>query len=79
MKRALTEGRPGRAALDVYEQEPIYDVNYWALTIPNVLCTPHLGYVEMHGYEYYFGVAFQNVVNFFKGRPENVLNPEVLA
>ncbi|MCB0176958.1 MAG: D-2-hydroxyacid dehydrogenase family protein [Anaerolineae bacterium] len=79
LQRALTEGRPGRAALDVYEQEPIYDPNYWALTMPNVLCTPHLGYVERRGYEYYFGVAFQNVVNFFQGQPENVKNPEVLG
>ncbi|MCB0168407.1 MAG: D-2-hydroxyacid dehydrogenase family protein [Anaerolineae bacterium] len=78
LQQALTEGRPGRAALDVYEQEPIYDPNYWALTMPNVLCTPHLGYVERLGYEYYFGVAFQNVVDFFNGQPENVKNPEVL-
>ena len=76
---ALTEGRPGRAALDVFDQEPIYDPNYWALTMPNVLCTPHLGYVETRSYEYYFGVAFQNVVNFFNSQPENVLNPEVLG
>ena len=79
LQRALAEGRPGRAALDVYEQEPIYDPNYWALTMPNVLCTPHMGYVERRGYEYYFGVAFQNVVNFFTGQPENVKNPEVLG
>ena len=78
LQQALAEGRPGRAALDVYEQEPIYDPNYWALTMPNVLCTPHLGYVERGGYEYYFGVAFQNVVDFFNGQPENVKNPEVL-
>ena len=76
---ALTEGRPGRAALDVYEQEPIYDPNHWALAMPNVLCTPHMGYVERRSYEYYFGVAFQNVVSFFNGQPENVKNPEVLG
>ena len=75
----ITEGRPGRAALDVFEQEPIYDSTYWALTNPKVLCTPHLGYVETGSYEYYFGVAFQNVVDFFDGRPQNVLNPEVLG
>lgn len=79
LQRALGAGRPGQAALDVFEQEPIYDSTYWALTNPNVLCTPHLGYVETRSYEYYFEVAFQNVVNFFKGRPENVLNSEVLG
>lgn len=79
LQQALVEGRPGRAALDVFDQEPIYDPTYWALTMPNVLCTPHLGYVETRSYEYYFGVAFQNVVNFFKGQPENVRNPEVLS
>lgn len=78
LHRALRGGRPGRAALDVYEQEPIYNPDYWALTLPNVLCTPHLGYVETRSYEYYFGVAFQNVVSFFNGTPENVRNPEVL-
>jgi D-3-phosphoglycerate dehydrogenase len=79
LQRALAEGRPGRAALDVFEQEPIYDSTYWALTNPKVLCTPHLGYVETGSYEHYFGVAFQNVVDFFDGRPQNVLNPEVLG
>lgn len=79
LQQALVEGRPGRAALDVYEQEPIYDPGYWALTNPQVLCTPHLGYVETGSYEYYFGVAFQNVVDFFSGRPQNVRNPEVLG
>jgi D-3-phosphoglycerate dehydrogenase len=79
LRRALEAGRPGRAALDVYDHEPIYDANYLALTRPNVLCTPHLGYVETRNYEYYFSTAFQNVVNFFQGQPEYVLNPEVLA
>ncbi len=78
LRRALLGGRPGRAVLDVYEQEPIYSPDYWALSMPNVLCTPHLGYVETRSYEYYFGVAFQNIVSFFSGTPENVRNPEVL-
>ncbi|RME98437.1 MAG: D-2-hydroxyacid dehydrogenase family protein [Chloroflexi bacterium] len=79
LQRALSEGRPGRAALDVFEQEPVYDTNYWALTMPNVLCTPHLGYVETCSYELYFGAAFRNVISFFSGKPENVLNPEALG
>jgi len=78
LEKALKSGRPGKVALDVFENEPIYDKNYWALKMKNVLCTPHLGYVEKRGYEYYFGMAFQNVVNYFNGNPTNILNPEVL-
>lgn len=62
---ALQEGRPGFAALDVYEEEPIFDKNHPLLQMPNVICTPHLGYVERAGYELYFSIAFQNVVDFF--------------
>lgn len=54
------------AAIDVFEDEPIYDTNNWALQMENVLCTPHLGYVEKNGYEYYFELVFKNVVDFFK-------------
>lgn len=78
LRRALADGRPGRAAIDVYETEPVYDKNFWALNMDNVICTPHLGYVEKRGYEYYFGQAFQNVVDFFNGKPSNILNPVVL-
>ncbi|ANG63168.1 3-phosphoglycerate dehydrogenase [Marinobacterium aestuarii] len=75
LQRALQFGRPGRAALDVYEQEPVIDADYWALKMDNVLCSPHLGYVEREGYELYFGQAFENLVAFFDGRPVNVLAP----
>ena len=68
MQQALQKGNPGRAAIDVYDEEPVYDKKHWALEMENVLCTPHLGYVEMNGYEYYFGTAFQNVVDFFKDK-----------
>ncbi len=78
LQRALGEGRPGPAPRDVFYQEPIYDPHHWALSLPNVLCTPHIGYVERRGYEYYFGVAFQNVVDFFSGQPKNLRNPEVV-
>lgn len=71
--KALLKGRPGFAAIDVYETEPIYDSNHWALKMDNVLCTPHLGYVEMNGYELYFGKAFENIVDFFEGKPNNIL------
>jgi D-3-phosphoglycerate dehydrogenase / 2-oxoglutarate reductase len=75
---ALQKGRPGFAALDVLPEEPIYDSNYALLQMPNVLCTPHLGYVEQKGYELYFGKAFENVLNFFSGNPTNVVNTEAL-
>jgi len=72
---ALQQGRPGFAALDVYEEEPIFDKNHPLLQLPNILCTPHLGYVEKEGYELYFSIAFQNVVDFFNGTPQNIANP----
>ncbi|TLX58504.1 D-2-hydroxyacid dehydrogenase family protein [Stutzerimonas nosocomialis] len=74
---ALNQGRPGYAALDVFEQEPITDAEHPLLQHPNVLCTPHLGYVERHGYELYFGDAFANVARFFAGEPCVLANPEV--
>lgn len=77
--QALNTGRPGYAALDVYEQEPILDANHPLLTHPRILCTPHLGYVEKNGYELYFGDAFDNVNSFFAGAPTPLANPEVLG
>lgn len=75
---ALQVGRPGFAAIDVYEQEPVYIENYPLLKMPNVLCTPHLGYVEQKGYELYFSQAFKNILSFADGNPVNIANPEVL-
>lgn len=68
---ALERGRPGQAALDVFEQEPILLADHPLLAHPRVLCTPHLGYVEKHSYEAYFGEAFANVRAFFLGQPAN--------
>ncbi|NVK41199.1 MAG: D-2-hydroxyacid dehydrogenase family protein [Oceanospirillaceae bacterium] len=79
LRRALQAGRPGRAALDVFEQEPLIDPGHWALQMPQVLCTPHLGYVERQGYELYFGTAFANIVDFFEGRRDAVINPAALG
>ncbi len=76
--RALSEGRPGYAAIDVYEREPVLPDVEPLLAMPNVLCTPHLGYVEKNSYELYFQIAFENVISFFKGHPKNIANPEVL-
>ncbi|MFB4370299.1 MULTISPECIES: D-2-hydroxyacid dehydrogenase family protein [unclassified Pseudomonas] len=74
---ALNNGRPGFAALDVFEQEPLNDPDHPLLRHPGVLCTPHLGYVEREGYELYFGDAFANVRAFFAGEDCVLANPQV--
>lgn len=65
---ALMLGKPGFAALDVYENEPIYDKNYPFFNMPNVICTPHLGYVEENSYELYFRVAFENILKYIESQ-----------
>ncbi|MCV9917211.1 D-2-hydroxyacid dehydrogenase family protein [Pseudomonas sp. BT-42-2] len=77
--QALQAGRPGYAAVDVYEDEPVLDPAHPLLNHPRVLCSPHLGYVEKNGYELYFGDAFDNLVAFFAGAPKNVANPEAMG
>lgn len=74
---ALQSGRPGFAAVDVYEDEPVTD--HPLLHLDNVVCTPHLGYVERDSYELYFGIAFDQVLAFASGAPINVVNPEALG
>jgi len=69
---ALKEGNPGRAALDVYDQEPIFDPAHPLLMMENVICSPHLGYVERQGYELYYSIAFENVLNYLKGSPTGI-------
>lgn len=68
LEAALRAGRPGFAAVDVYEQEPVLDAAHPLLALDNALCTPHLGYVERDSYESYFGQAFDQVVAFAEGR-----------
>ena len=75
---ALKRGRPGRAAVDVYEEEPLLNPDYPLLKMDNVVCTPHLGYVERDGYERIFSVVFDQILAFAAGKPVNVINPEVL-
>jgi D-3-phosphoglycerate dehydrogenase / 2-oxoglutarate reductase len=74
---ALNRGRPGMAAVDVFESEPILQ-GHALLRLENCICTPHIGYVEQESYELYFGAAFDNVVNFIEGRPTNIVNPAAL-
>jgi D-3-phosphoglycerate dehydrogenase / 2-oxoglutarate reductase len=78
LEAALRNGRPGFAALDVFPEEPIYDTDYGLLQMANVICTPHMGYVEEKGYELYFAKAFENLLSFFAGTPVNVVNREAL-
>lgn len=74
---ALNRGRPGMAAIDVFENEPILQ-GHALLRLENCICTPHIGYVEQESYEMYFGAAFDNVINFIKGTPTNIVNPGAL-
>jgi D-3-phosphoglycerate dehydrogenase len=73
----LNRGRPGMAAVDVFETEPILQ-GHALLRLENCICTPHIGYVEQNSYEQYFGAAFDNVINFIKGTPTNIINPGAL-
>jgi D-3-phosphoglycerate dehydrogenase len=75
---ALRDGRPGKAAVDVFEHEPLIDPADPLLQLPNALCTPHLGYVERDNYEFGYGNAFDQIVAFAQGSPINVHNPDVL-
>jgi D-3-phosphoglycerate dehydrogenase len=75
---ALKAGRPGRAAIDVFEEEPMLNANHPLLGMNNVLCTPHLGYVEERTYESYYGTAVEQILAFVAGAPINVANPDVL-
>jgi D-3-phosphoglycerate dehydrogenase len=74
---ALNRGRPGLAAIDVFESEPILQ-GHPLLRLENAVCTPHIGYVEQDSYELYFGAAFRNVINFINKAPTNLLNPDAL-
>jgi D-3-phosphoglycerate dehydrogenase / 2-oxoglutarate reductase len=75
---ALRSGRPGMAAVDVYEEEPIIGANHPLLKMDNVTCTPHLGYVTQESYEDYYDVVVEDILAYAAGKPSHVLNPEVL-
>jgi D-3-phosphoglycerate dehydrogenase len=76
---ALKAGRPGMAALDVFETEPVLDPAYPLLTLPNVICTPHIGYVSRDEYEIQFADIFDQVVAYAAGTPINVVNARAVG
>ena len=76
---ALKAGRPGMAAVDVYEKEPVLGANHPLMKMDNVTCTPHLGYVTRETYEEYYAVVVEDIVNFAAGKPSNVLNPDAVG
>jgi len=76
---ALRAGRPGMAAVDVYEEEPLLDTMHPLLNMPNVVCTPHIGYVGRDEFELQFNDIFDQITAYAAGKPINVVNPGVLA
>jgi len=76
---ALKAGRPGKAAVDVYEEEPLRDTRHPLLNLPNAICTPHLGYVTREDHEIAFAEIFDQINAYVAGKPTNVVNPEALA
>jgi D-3-phosphoglycerate dehydrogenase / 2-oxoglutarate reductase len=76
---ALKAGRPGMAAVDVYEDEPVIGADHPLLKMDNVVCTPHLGYVEKETYETYYGVVVDQILAYAAGNPIHVINPAVLG
>jgi len=75
---ALRAGRPGMAAIDVFEDEPLRDTSHPLLTMDNVVCTPHIGYVTRDEYEVQFADIFEQIVAYTAGSPINVVNPDAL-
>jgi len=76
---ALKAGRPGKAAVDVFEEEPVRDTAHPLLNMPNVVCTPHLGYVTREDHEIAFSEIFEQINAFAAGKPINVVNPEAVG
>lgn len=76
---ALQAGRPGMAAVDIYEEEPITSPSYPLFQLSNVVCTPHIGYVSRDEYEIQFADIFDQITAYAAGTPINVVNPEVLT
>ncbi|MGG5811927.1 D-2-hydroxyacid dehydrogenase family protein [Falsiroseomonas sp. CW058] len=78
LEAALRTGRPGFAAVDVYEDEPVVDGDHPLLRLPNALCTPHIGWAEWECFEQYFGETFAEIATFAAGGRPRLANPEVV-
>lgn len=78
LEQVLTLRNDILVRVDVYEQEPILDTNYYLLQYPNVVCTPHIGYVEKESYELYFDKDFDNILSYLDLNPINIANPQFL-
>jgi D-3-phosphoglycerate dehydrogenase len=79
LEAALRAGRPGMAAVDVYEEEPVLGARHPLLALGNAICTPHLGYVERGQLESMFGTIFDQILAYTAGQPINVVNPAALG
>ena len=79
LEEALKAGRPGKAAVDVYDQEPVLGGEHPLLKMANATCTPHLGYVTRESYEEYYAVVVDDILAFAAGKPSHVLNPDALG
>jgi D-3-phosphoglycerate dehydrogenase len=75
---SLRAGRPGVAAVDVYEEEPLRDPDHPLLKMENVVCTPHIGYVTRDEYDLQFSDIFDQITAYAAGNPINIVNPKVL-
>jgi D-3-phosphoglycerate dehydrogenase len=78
LEKALRAGRPGKAAIDVFDEEPVLGGTHPLLAMDNVICTPHLGYVTREEFELQFSDIFDQILAYAAGRPVHVVNPEVL-
>jgi D-3-phosphoglycerate dehydrogenase len=76
---ALQKGRPGFAAVDVYEDEPVTGANHPLLKLKNALCTPHLGYAESSSYESMYKLAVEQLLAWAAGKPVDVINPDAIG
>ena len=79
LEAALRAGRPGMAAVDVYEEEPVLGGRHPLLAMDNIVCAPHLGYVERDGLERMFSTIFDQILAYAAGHPINMVNPEALS
>ena len=77
LKKPLRKGRPGYAAVDVYEKEPVTGGNHPLLKMPNALCVPHLGWAEWDNFELYFRECFEQIVAYENGQSLRLANPDV--